>query len=393
MFIAKEELRCENARSPRSPDRQDRASSQRPDDRLRRSRPSPQTVVSSRVSVDEILANQLSSRMRWRGSRWTIASAFAAALACASPTPSSTRTPTAADIPIEEIEGPVAPPGPRVVDATGARQPGAKPHELRTAGDYYYRANEFDRAYSLYMACFGSADGELRAACLWAAGATLVILEHEQVKEDRARERELRRRLGLSAARRECSSALPGLGGALSTLRLAYRLHSTARRALVIAALYESEGVDVEALRFYERARSLAPNDPIPSRAIAQLRGGEASSDGHSPGEVCQPRDCPELPFGWHHRSGDLEVLGSGLEGSSRDRTFACFGEPREVSGDSWVYSRSTCQQTSEPSEPGTSQHIVTTIRLHFEGDIVERVTHERVVEDRDRGCTLWVGY
>ncbi|MEZ4426803.1 MAG: hypothetical protein R3A51_03820 [Nannocystaceae bacterium] len=278
------------------------------------------------------------------------------------------------------------------MDATGARRPGAAPKELRSAGDYYYRVSEFDRAYSLYMDCFGEADGELRAACLRAAGAALVALEREQLDEDRARERALHRRLGLSAALRACSSTAPGVVGALATLRLAFRLHATARRALVIAALYEQGGSDVEATRYYERARSLAPEDPIPSQALARLRAGERNSEQRPASEACQPRGCPELPFGWFRRSGEREVLGSGIEGSSRDRAFACFGEPSEVTAETWVYWRGTCQQTPGPEERGASRRIVTTVRLHFDGDVVERVTHERVVEDRDRGCTLSAG-
>jgi hypothetical protein len=77
-------------------------------------------------------------------------------------------------------------------------------------------------------------------------------------------------------------------------------------------------------------------------------------------------------------------VLGSGLAGSSRGRVFACFGEPRNVSSDTWLYARTSC---TTPPVRGTAQNVVNEVRLYFEGDVVERVTHERTIEDRE--CVL----
>jgi hypothetical protein len=168
-------------------------------------------------------------------------------------------------------------------------------------------------------------------------------------------------------------------------LRLAHRIHSTARRALVMAALYEELGFDAEALSAYEQALSLDPDDLNAPRAIARLR----SRGPHPPcpkcalmrNWECQPQDCPDLPFGWHRRDGEHEVLGSGLEGSSRERVFACFGEPAEFSSDTWMYWQGKCIQTSAQADPNTSTHsVLNSVRLHFDGDIVDRVTHERTI-------------
>lgn len=112
-----------------------------------------------------------------------------------------------------------------------------------------------------------------------------------------------------------------------------------------------------------------------------------APAPAKQPVEVLE--DCPALPFGWHHRNGEFEVLGSGIEGSSRARVLACFGEPAKGSAsDTWLYWRGQCKG----GEPGTSSHMVMmTVRLHFDGDEVVRVTHERAIEVRD--CILEATY
>ncbi|MFO7561133.1 MAG: hypothetical protein R6X02_00715 [Enhygromyxa sp.] len=277
-----------------------------------------------------------------------------------------------AEIPVEEIEVPVAPPGSRVVDATGRPWLGADPLELRAAGDYYYRTGELTRAREFYAGCSGAAEGELRAACQWAIGATFVAAARQQAVEDLRYEQEL----GLAPrppGPRECTPAFETFQFALSMLRIAQRSHSTARRALVIAALYEELGSDAEALSFYEQALILAPDDPKLPAAIARLRSREPR-----PRSECRPRDCPSLPFGWHRRSGEYEILGSELEGSSRERVFACFGKPANFSRDTWSYWQVSC-----------TQGVVTTVRLHFAADTVVRVTHERTPRTRDCGAPV----
>jgi tetratricopeptide (TPR) repeat protein len=319
--------------------------------------------------------------MRQLGPRWRIGLAWAVIVACAEPAASPTRSPAPADDAVEEIEGPVAPPGPRVVDATGELRFDADPHEMRAAGDYYYRSGDLTRAHWCYTACSARADGLLEAACQWAVGATLVTrarqLADEHVEHEQA--------LGLQPRRPAAPECTPGyyeFGRALGLLRMAYRSQATARRARIIAAVYEEIGLDGAALNFYEQALALDPNDSNIARAIAELhsRGPHPACPKcfATPRTECRPRDCPTLPFGWHRREGELEVLGSGLEGSSRARVFDCFGEPASFSSDTWNYWQGQCR----PS-------VVTTVRLHFDDDIVDRVTHERTVDARDRDCGL----
>jgi hypothetical protein len=124
---------------------------------------------------------------------------------------------------------------------------------------------------------------------------------------------------------------------------------------------------------------------PSPTRPPAP-----ASTPAELPVESAEDSaDCPALPFGWHHRNGEFEVLGSGIEGSTRARVLACFGEPPEgAASDTWLYWRGQCKG----GEPGISPHmVITTVRLHFDGDEVVRVTHERSIRARD--CMLEVTY
>lgn len=253
--------------------------------------------------------------------------AWALFAACGSPAATPAHSPAPAQLAVEEIEGEVAAPGPQL---------GATAEQQRAAGDYYYRTGELARAREHYAACSGGADGELRAACQWAIGATLVAEARRQVDKDV----ELEQQLGLRPRPRECTPAFEGLVFALSVLRIAHRGHPTQRRAQVIASLEHELGVNVE----------------------------------------CRPPECPKLPYGWHRRSGEHEVHGSGLEGSSRDRIFACFGEPAEFSSDTWIYWQRSCDSSTE-------QSVETTVRLHFTADLVDRVTHERTV--MAGACTL----
>jgi tetratricopeptide (TPR) repeat protein len=294
--------------------------------------------------------------MRRPGRISTIGSAWAVLVACA-PTPPPTRSPGSLEpIPVEEIEGPIAPPGAGIEDAL----------ELRTAGDYYYRSGEISRAKEFYAACIAVAEGPLWAACVWALGATNVADARQQEVDDLRHEQELGLR-PRPRGPRECTPAHERLDSAFPMLRLAHGRHPTLRRALVIAALYEEYGDDVEALRFYERAQTLDADDPELTRTIARLRSHEPRRHAE-----CDPPDCPDLPFGWHHREGEIDVLGSGLEGMSRERAFTCFSSPASFSPDIWSYWQRRCGQAS------------ITLRLHFVDDVIVRVTHERAPDPRD---------
>jgi hypothetical protein len=261
--------------------------------------------------------------MRRLGLRWMTGLAWTIIAACGSPAATPTRPP--AELPVEEIEGPVAPPKPEIA---------ANPHDLRAAGDYYYRAHELGQARWFYRACSKIAEGQLQAACQWGRGATYVVEGRQQADEEQ-------RRYGLrSRPLIRCTQGSYEFEYGLRALREAYRTHATARRALVLAALYEELGSE------------------------------------------CPPKDCPPLPFDWHRRDGEHEVLGSGLEGSSRERVFACFRNPSEYSSETWSYWRGSCTAQDDPTAP----QIKTTVRLHFEDDIVVRVTHERTVHTQDCG-------
>jgi tetratricopeptide (TPR) repeat protein len=288
-------------------------------------------------------------------------------------------------ITVDEITDPVTPPGPQVIDASGQRQLGASPLELRAAGDFYYRAGELDRAEEFYRACHSDTDGELRAACLWAMGAVLIARTQAQVAEGLHEAEGCVRRD--PPAPLECTEEARWLENDLGVLRVAYRGHPTPRRALVIGTLYEQLGDDAEALRFYLRGLGIDPNHRQLAQAVARLRSRgprpECPECSPQPGVEVRPRDCPSLPFDWHRRTGELAIVGSELEGSSRERILACFGEPRGSSLDVWSYRSSSCT----PANDG--RMVTVTVRLRFEGDAVVAVTHERVIEDR--ACDLLI--
>ena len=113
--------------------------------------------------------------------------------------------------------------------------------------------------------------------------------------------------------------------------------------------------------------------DPTTRRAdiLAQLDERLAVC-GDCQASDCRPSNCPELPYGWHRRHAELEVLGSGLEGLSRERVHACFGAPASFTDDTWLYWRGIC---------GRTRIVRTTIRLRFDAGRVDRITHERRTE------------
>jgi tetratricopeptide (TPR) repeat protein len=288
------------------------------------------------------------------------------------------------DIVVDEITGPVEPPGPRVIDAAGERQLGADPDELRAAGHYYYRSGELDRAQEFYAACSARASGQLRAACQWAIGAVLVEAARRVIADGLHEDPSCVRRDPPSPL--ECTREAGMIDRALMVLRIAHRGHPTARRAWVIGTLYEQLGRDTEALKFYEQGLATDPEDVQLSRSVSRLRsrGPRPECPGCAPREGVEsaPRDCPTLPFEWHRRTGELIVVGSELEGSERERVLACFGEPRESTAGTWIYEQSSCTESL-----GEARRVTNKVRLHFEGDVVEAVTHERIIEDAD--CAL----
>jgi tetratricopeptide (TPR) repeat protein len=294
--------------------------------------------------------------------------AAAAGLACVTaPVKPSTIAAEESTIAVDEIVGVVAHPG-----------SGTSPIELRAAGDFFYRAGNLDDAWDSYRACSSDADGQLRAACHWGMGAVRVASTRRTIAKKGLHEDE-------SCIRRdppaplECTEEAQWFDTAMSMLRLAHRRHPTARRAFVIGTLYEELGDDAEASKFYEQALAIDPDDDRLSRAAVRLRsrGPRPACPSCPPqaGVEFRPRDCPTLPFDWHRRTGELEVVGSEIEGETRERVLACFGEPRKASADVWSYEDHSCTKSRWAE--------TTTVRLHFEGDVVDTVTHERVIHDR----------
>jgi tetratricopeptide (TPR) repeat protein len=286
---------------------------------------------------------------------------------------------------VDEITDPVTPPGPRVIDAAGKPQPHASPLELRAGGHFYYRSGALDHAYELYEACFAAADGELRAACLWGMGAVRIAEAQRSVAEGLHEDEGCVRRN--PPAPLECTIEAQQFEWGLVLLRLANRGDPTARRALVIGTIYEQLGNDAEALHFYQQGLVAEPQHSNLAQAVAQLRARgprpKCPECMPQPGVQWRPRDCPSLPFDWHRRTGELAIVGSELEGVSRDRILACFGEPHEAALDTWSYVRRSCTET------GARERF--RVRLRFESDVVVAVTHERTIEERQCSTILLV--
>lgn len=301
-----------------------------------------------------------------------------ALVACSSATTTTTApttTPTTAS-PLAPAD--LQPPGPELVDEYDRPSLAADPRELRAAGEYYARAGELARARGFFSACASAAEQTaLRGECQWQVGLMLVAQGRQRDASDRAREREL----GIQRAppRRECLVLSSEHAAALAVLRTAQKIDPTASRARFIAERYDEFGRDAEAIRFYRWAELLDPDDPRHRADVERLRARGVAPPSAQAG--CRPQGCPELPLDWFRTFGEHEVRGSGLEGSSRERVFDCFGGPLRFTGDTWSYGGFRCRSIKNATEYS--------VQIHFDGDVVDRVTHVRGAHPR--GCPMWV--